>query len=101
MKGWIVKETESMKQIALMAVLAMVGAGFSVRAQAPPQVSPATAEAQQAAQSQIPTAHAATTDPFPTVNPKNFTIGEPTPAVVNEFLKSLPCRCGIAAPHAG
>jgi protein-disulfide isomerase len=88
-KGWIVKGTESMKQITLMAVLAMVGAGVLVRAQAPPQASPATAEAQQAPQAQAPTAHAATADPFPPVNPKNFTIDEPTPAVVNEFLKTV------------
>lgn len=58
-------------------------------AQAPPQLSPATAEAQQAAQPQVPTAHAATTDPFPPVNPKNFTTDEPTPAVVNDFLKTV------------
>ena len=89
------KETESMKQIALMAVLAMVGVGGWARAQAVPELSPATAEAERAAQSQRPAAspgtaaHAAAPDPFPPVNPKNFTIGEPTPAVVNEFLKSV------------
>jgi protein-disulfide isomerase len=85
-KGWIVKGTESMKKIALMAVVAMVGAGVSVRAQAPPQMSPATAEAQQA-QPQAPTPPAAPVNPFPAVNPKNFTATTPTVAEVNDFLK--------------
>lgn len=88
-KSWIVKGTESMKKITLMVVMAMVGAGVLVRAQAPPQVSPATADAQQAAQPQAPTPHAAPVNPFPPVNPKNFTTDSPTTAVVSDFLKTV------------
>jgi protein-disulfide isomerase len=78
-----------MKKIALMAVVAMIGAGASVRAQASPQMSPATAEAQQAAEPQAPTPHAAPANPFPTVNLKNFTSDSPTTAEVNDFLKAV------------
>ena len=88
-KSWIVKGTESMKKITLMVVMAMVGAGVLVRAQAPPQVSPATADAQQAAQPQAPTPHAAPVNPFPPVNPKNFTTDSPTTTVVSDFLKTV------------
>lgn len=88
-KGWIVKGIQGMKKITLMVVLAMVGAGVSVRAQAPPQVSPATADAQQAAQPQAPTPHDVPVNPFPPVNPKNFTLDTPTTAVVNDFLKTV------------
>jgi protein-disulfide isomerase len=78
-----------MKKIALMAVVAMVGAGASVRAQAPPQMSPATAEAQQAAEAQAPTPHAVPANPFPPVNLKNYTADSPTTAEVNDFLKAV------------
>ena len=88
-KGWFVKEIESLKRISWMAVMAVVGAGVSVRAQAPPQVSPATAEAQQATEPQAPTAQAAPANPFPPVNLKNFTADSPTVAEVKNFLKTL------------
>lgn len=81
------KEVQSMKKIALMVIVAMVGAGASLWAQAPPVLSPATAEAQQAAEAQAPTPHAAPVDPFPPVNLKNFTADSPTTAEVNAFLK--------------
>lgn len=89
MKYWIMKGIDSMKKVAWMAVLAMVGAGVSVRAQAPEQMSPATADLQQAVQPQAPTPHVAPTNPFPPVNPKNFTADSPTPAIVNDFMKTV------------
>lgn len=91
-KGWSVKKAESMKKIALMAVVAMGGVGASIRAQEPPaqpQMSPATAEAQKTAEPQAPTPAAAPVDPFPAVNLKNFTADSPTTAVVNDFLKTV------------
>jgi protein-disulfide isomerase len=83
----ILKGTESMKMIALIAVAGLVSSGVLVQAQAPPQLSPATAEA-QAAQPQAPAPHDVPASPFPAVNPKNFTADTPTLAVVNEFLKT-------------
>jgi protein-disulfide isomerase len=91
-KSWIVREVESMKKIMLMAAVAMVGAGASVRAQtpAPPQMSPATAQAQQAAEPPAPAPHTeAPVNPFPPVNLKNFTADSPTTAEVNDFLKTV------------
>jgi protein-disulfide isomerase len=85
-KGWIVKDLRRMKKTMLMAALAMVGAGGWVKAQTVPQLSPATAEAERVARAQNPTA---VPDPFPPMNPKNFTADEPTPAVVNDFLKTV------------
>jgi protein-disulfide isomerase len=92
-QSWIGREVESMKKIVLMTAVAMVGVGASVRAQtpAPPQVSPATAQAQQAAEPQAPAPHAppaAPVNPFPPVNLKNFTADSPTTAEVNDFLKT-------------
>jgi protein-disulfide isomerase len=75
-----------MKKIACMAVVAMIGSGVSMRAQAAPEVSPATAEAQQA---QAPTPYVVVTNPFPPVNPKNFTVESPSVDEVNQFLKSV------------
>jgi protein-disulfide isomerase len=86
-KGWIVTEMAGAKKTVLMAVLAMAGMGVAVLAQAPAVVSPATAEAQQAAEPQAPAPHAASANPFPAVNLKNFTADSPTTAEVNEFLK--------------
>ncbi len=88
-KRWIVKGIQGMKKFTLMVVLAMFGAGVSVRAQAPPQESPATAEAEQVTQPQAPTPHDVPVNPFPAVNPKNFTSDTPTLAVVGEFLKTV------------
>lgn len=88
-KIWILKGTESMKKMTLMVVMAMVGAGVLVRAQAPAKESPATADLQQAVQPQAPTPHAVPVNPFPAVNPKNFTVDSPTPAVVSDFLKTV------------
>jgi len=88
-KGWIVKEMEGMKNVTLMVVLAMFGATVSARAQAPPEVSPATAEAEQVAQPQAPTPHDVAANPFPAANPKNFTSDTPTTAVVGDFLKTV------------
>ncbi len=58
-------------------------------AQAPPVVSPATAEAQQASEPQAPAPHAAPVDPFPPISLKNFTADAPTTAEVNAFLKNV------------
>ena len=90
-KGWILKGTASMKKMTMMVIVAMVGTGIAVRAQAPAQVSPATAEVQKATEPQAPTPHAeaAPASVFPAMNPKNFTSDSPTTAVVNEFLKSV------------
>ena len=86
-KDWIVTERSAAKKTVLMAALAMAGMGVSVLAQAPAVVSPATAEAQQAAEPQAPAPHAAPVNPFPPVNPKNFTADSPTTTEVNAFLK--------------
>jgi protein-disulfide isomerase len=83
------KGTQRMKKFGWMAVLLIVGAAATMRAQAPAQVSPATQEAQQASQPQAPTPHAQPANPFPPVNPKNFTVDSPTVAVVNDFLKTM------------
>ncbi len=58
-------------------------------AQAPPVLSPATAAAEQVNAPQAPKAPAALVNPFPAVNPKNFTTDTPTVAVVNDFLKAV------------
>lgn len=91
MKGWIVREMDGMKKIALVTALAMVGAGGSAWAQTPaaPVLSPATAEAQQTTEPQAPAPHAAPANPFPPVNLKNFTADSPTVAEVNAFLKAI------------
>jgi protein-disulfide isomerase len=78
-----------MKKFGWIAVGVMVGSGLMAQAQTPAQVSPATAEAEQARQPQAPTPHAVPANPFPPVNPKNFTADSPTPAVVNDFLKTM------------
>jgi len=78
-----------MKKFGWIAVLVMVGAAATARAQAPAQVSPATAEAQQASQPQAPAANAVPADPFPPVNLKNFTADSPKTAEVNDFLKTM------------
>jgi protein-disulfide isomerase len=57
-------------------------AGVSMRAQAPPVLSPATQEAE-------PQAPRAQASPFPPVDPKNFTADSPSPAVVNSFLQAI------------
>lgn len=89
MRSLILRDVESMKKVVWMAVLAMVGAGGSVLAQAPPVVSPATAEAQKATEPQAPAPHAVPVDPFPPINLKNFTAASPTTAEVNAFLKQV------------
>jgi protein-disulfide isomerase len=89
MKSLNLKGIQRMKKFGWIAVVVMVGSGMMARAQAPAQVSPATAEAEQVGQPQAPTPNAAPVNPFPPVNPKNFTADSPTPAVVNDFLKTL------------
>ena len=75
-------------KLAWAAGLALLTTAASNIAQtpAPPQLSPATQEANQAATPQAPAAHA---NPFPAVNPKNFTATSPTSDDVNSFLKSI------------
>ncbi len=77
-----------MKKMAMMMV-ALAGVGSTAWAQAPagPVMSPATAEAEQAA-APAPQAKAPV-DPFPPVNLKNFTAASPTTAEVNAFLKQV------------
>lgn len=73
-----------MKMIAMMMALT---AGVGAWAQAP-VMSPATADAAQAASPQAPAATVKPpADPFPPVNLKNFTAASPTTAEVNAFLK--------------
>ncbi len=77
-----------MKKIVLgMAVAAWAVTGFTMCAQAAPQLSPATAQADQAAAPQAP--KPVDVNPFPPVNPKNFTASSPTADEVNSFLKSI------------
>lgn len=79
------------KTIAVMMV-AMAGMGSGIWAQTPaaPVMSPATADAAQATQGQVPAPHAGVpVDPFPPVNLKNFTADSPTTAEVNAFLKEI------------
>lgn len=73
-----------MKKIVMLAAGWVMLGGVMMRAQAPaaPVLSPATQEAEP----QAPTAQV---NPFPAVNPKNFTADTPTPAVVDSFLKSI------------
>jgi protein-disulfide isomerase len=80
-----------MKKMVWIMLLATVGAGASGWAQTPasPEMSPATAEAQQATEPQAPAPHTAPVDPFPPVNLKNFTASSPTTAEVNAFLKAV------------
>lgn len=80
-----------MKMMKWMVGVAVLGTGIAVRAQAPAQASPATAELQTATEPQAPEGHAgvAPASVFPAVNPKNFTADSPTTAVVNEFLKTV------------
>lgn len=79
-----------MKKMAIALLLATAGAGTGVWAQAPagPELSPATAQAQQSAEPQAPKPLTAVANPFPAPNPKNFTASSPTTAEVNEFLKA-------------
>lgn len=85
----IVSDVQRVKKWAAVGVMAMLGAGASVWAQAPPVVSPAKTEAQHATEPQAPAPHAAPADPFPPVNLKNFTAESPTTAEVNAFLKQV------------
>ncbi|MGA7157016.1 MAG: thioredoxin domain-containing protein [Acidobacteriaceae bacterium] len=87
--GWMMNEVESVKKVALTMVLATLGAGTAAWAQTPaaPEMSPATAQAQQSTVPQAPAAKAPV-DPFPPVNLKNFTASSPTTAEVNTFLKA-------------
>jgi protein-disulfide isomerase len=72
-----------------LALLTTAGSGLA-QTPAPPQLSPATQEASQAAAPQAPTPQAAApANPFPAVNPKNFTAASPTADDVNSFLKSI------------
>jgi protein-disulfide isomerase len=79
-------------KLAWAAGLALLTTAASNIAQtpAPPQLSPATQEANQAAAPQAPAPQAAAhSNPFPAVNPKNFTATSPTADDVNSFLKSI------------
>ncbi len=75
-----------MKKIVLnLAFAAWAAMGTSMMAQAAPQLSPATAQAEQALQAPKPV----DVNPFPPVNPKNFTAASPTAAEVDSFLKAI------------
>jgi protein-disulfide isomerase len=78
--------------LAWAAGLALLTTAVSGSAQTPaaPHLSPATQEANQAAAPQAPTPQAAPpANPFPPVNPKNFTATSPTADEVNSFLKAI------------
>jgi protein-disulfide isomerase len=85
----MMNEVRSMKKMAMVLVaMASMGAGAFAQSAAAPVMSPATADAAQAASPQSPAASAkAPVDPFPPVNLKNFTASSPTTAEVNAFLK--------------
>ncbi len=89
-KVWSLNEVGRMKTMAMVVVMTMAGMGATAWAQTPgtPEVSPATAELQEATEPQAPEAHTAPVDPFPPVNLKNFTASSPTTAEVNAFLKA-------------
>ncbi len=70
-----------------MAVVAWAATGVSMSAQATPQLSPATEQADRAAAPQAP--KPVDVNPFPAVNPKNFTAASPTREEVDSFLKAL------------
>ncbi len=88
-------------RMALAAAVVVFAASASMKAQAPPVVSPATQDAQQAqapAKQQEPSAPtpqgpiregAAPANPFPPVNLKNFTADSPSREEVDSFLKSI------------
>ena len=94
-----------------VALLSLSGATL-VRAQAPePSDSkpvPATS-AEQVDAPVAPTPHAAVANPFPKIDPKNFTADSPTVAVVNDFLTAVwganrlraEAVCGAAEDAAG
>ena len=74
-----------------LVVLVLSGAAIA-RAQAPatsePKPAPATS-AEQVDAPVAPTPHVALANPFPAVDPKNFTATSPTVAVVNDFLTEV------------
>ena len=79
-----------MKKVVMTKVLAMMGAmvlgAGAMVAQAPPVVSPATQDAERAAQAPAPKANA---NPFPKIDPKNFNAESPTRDEVDSFLKAM------------
>jgi len=77
------------KKIVLNTVLAAWAATATtmMMAQAAPVLSPATAQAEQAATPPAP--KPAEVNPFPPVDPKNFTAASPTAAEVDAFLKAI------------
>jgi protein-disulfide isomerase len=68
-------------------VLMLCGMAGVLRAQTPS--SPATVEAERAAEPQAPVPHGPVVNPFPAVEAKNFTADSPTPTVVNDFLEAM------------
>jgi protein-disulfide isomerase len=86
---------------AVAAAMVIFAASATMQAQAPPVVSPATQDAQQAqapAKQQEPSAPTpqgpirvgvTPANPFPPVNLKNFTADSPSREVVNSFLKAI------------
>jgi protein-disulfide isomerase len=79
------------KILMSLATAALAATGIAMHAQAGPVMSPATAQAAQAEapSAPVPQASAAQVNPFPPVNPKNFTAPSPTVEDVNSFLKAL------------
>jgi protein-disulfide isomerase len=75
------------KLVLGMVVAAWAVTGISMNGQAAPQLSPATAQADQAAAPQAP--KPMDVNPFPPINAKNFTAASPSAAEVNAFLTSL------------
>ncbi len=90
-KVWTMNKVQGMKTMAWVLGWTMAAVGACGWAQTPaaPEMSPATAEAQQVAEPQAPAPHAAPTNPFPPVNLKNFTANSPTVDEVNAFLKEV------------
>lgn len=71
-------------------VLALSGAAVAVRAQETEKSKPVPAtSAEQVDAPVAPTPHVDVANPFPPVDPKNFTATSPTVAVVNDFLTEV------------
>jgi hypothetical protein len=71
-------------------VLALSGTAVALRAQETETSKPVPAtSAEQVDAPAAPTPHVDVANPFPAVNPKNFTATSPTVAVVNEFLTEV------------
>jgi len=78
---------QSMKMVRTMASMAAMGLGWATMMAQTPPAAQAPAAPPAAVQAPAPQADAAPANPFPPVDPKNFTATTPTVDEVNSFLK--------------